>query len=125
MQSQPTIERTGSPVPGVILEPVRVHHDTVAAHERLAATPTTSGTSKRERHFPRVCRSCQAPMARQEDACWRCGALWVSEDAPRTTLHVIAGGAPADVAGRAIPGSLRSPTLHAPRARPAWTRIAG
>jgi hypothetical protein len=53
----------------------------------------------RERHFPRLCRSCQAPMARQEDACWRCGALWVSEDAPRTTLHVIAGGAPAHVAG--------------------------
>ena len=34
-------------------------------------------------------------MARQEDACWRCGAQWVSEDAPRTTLRVIAGGAPA------------------------------
>ena len=49
----------------------------------------------RERHFPRLCRSCEAPMARQEDACWRCGALWVSEEAPRTTLHVIAGGAPA------------------------------
>jgi predicted amidophosphoribosyltransferase len=30
----------------------------------------------RERHFPRVCRSCQAPMARQEDACWRCAAKW-------------------------------------------------
>jgi hypothetical protein len=31
-------------------------------------------------------------MARQEDACWRCGALWVSEDVPRTTLRLIAGG---------------------------------
>jgi hypothetical protein len=31
-------------------------------------------------------------MARQEDACWRCGAQWASEDAPRTTLRAIAGG---------------------------------
>jgi hypothetical protein len=31
-------------------------------------------------------------MARQENACWRCGAQWVSEDVPRTTLRVIAGG---------------------------------
>jgi hypothetical protein len=47
----------------------------------------------RERHFPRVCRSCSAPMARQEDTCWRCGTRWASEDGPRTTLTVIAGGA--------------------------------
>jgi predicted amidophosphoribosyltransferase len=46
----------------------------------------------RERHFPRVCRSCRAPMARQEHTCWRCGARWVSEEAP--TLRVIAGGTP-------------------------------
>ena len=31
-------------------------------------------------------------MARQEDACWRCGAQWASDQAPRTTLRVIAGG---------------------------------
>jgi hypothetical protein len=49
----------------------------------------------RERHFPRVCRSCSAPMARQEDSCWRCGTRWASEDGPRTTLKVIAGGASA------------------------------
>jgi hypothetical protein len=47
----------------------------------------------RERHFPRVCSSCRAPMARQEDTCWRCGTRWASEDGPRTTLRVIAGGA--------------------------------
>ena len=47
----------------------------------------------RERHFPRVCRSCHAPMARQKDACWRCGTEWASEDAPTTTLKVIPGGA--------------------------------
>jgi hypothetical protein len=49
----------------------------------------------RERHFPRVCTSCRAPLARQEDTCWRCGTQWASEDEPRTTLTVIAGGAPA------------------------------
>jgi hypothetical protein len=30
----------------------------------------------RDRHLPRLCRSCRAPMARQEDGCWRCGAPW-------------------------------------------------
>jgi hypothetical protein len=53
----------------------------------------------RERHFPRVCRSCSAPMARQEDTCWRCGTQWVSEDAPHPALKVIAGGA------RGVPGA--------------------
>jgi hypothetical protein len=47
----------------------------------------------RERHFPRVCGSCHAPLARQEDTCWRCGTQWAAEDGPRTTLRVIAGGA--------------------------------
>jgi hypothetical protein len=51
----------------------------------------------RERHFPRVCRACEAPMARQEDTCWRCGTQWVSEGEPRTTLRVIAGGGQADL----------------------------
>jgi hypothetical protein len=41
----------------------------------------------RDRHFPRVCGSCDAPMARQEDACWSCGTRWASEDEPRTALH--------------------------------------
>jgi hypothetical protein len=31
-------------------------------------------------------------MARQEDACWRCGAHWASEDVPPTRLRAIAGG---------------------------------
>ena len=47
----------------------------------------------RERHFPRVCRSCRAPMARQENACWRCDTQWTAEDEPRPKLTVIAGGA--------------------------------
>jgi hypothetical protein len=50
----------------------------------------------RERHFPRLCHNCRAPMARQEDTCWRCGAQWATEDAPPTRLKVLAGGADAD-----------------------------
>jgi hypothetical protein len=49
----------------------------------------------RERHFPRVCRSCRAPMARQGDTCWRCGTEWAPKDASRTTLKLILGGAQA------------------------------
>jgi hypothetical protein len=52
----------------------------------------------RDRHFPRVCGSCRAPMARQENMCWRCGTSWASEDEPRTRLTLIAGGAVADPA---------------------------
>jgi predicted amidophosphoribosyltransferase len=47
----------------------------------------------RQRHFPRLCRSCRAPMARQEDRCWRCGVQWASEGRPRNALRVIRGGA--------------------------------
>jgi hypothetical protein len=47
----------------------------------------------RDRHFPRLCRHCRAPMARQEDSCWRCGTEWAIEEKPRTTLRLIPGGA--------------------------------
>jgi hypothetical protein len=33
-------------------------------------------------------------MARQEDACWRCGGGWAPEEEPRTTLRLIRGDAP-------------------------------
>ena len=42
----------------------------------------------RNRHIPRLCRDCQAAMAVHQDACWRCGAQWASEEAPRTTLRL-------------------------------------
>ena len=42
-------------------------------------------------------------MARQEDACWRCGAQWASEAAPRTRLRVIAGGRPLSPAAAPAP----------------------
>jgi hypothetical protein len=45
-----------------------------------------------DRHLPRLCHSCAAPMARQEASCWRCGAQWASEDVPPTKLRAIAGG---------------------------------
>ncbi len=44
------------------------------------------------RHFSRQCRSCEAPMARQEDTCWRCDANWVARDEPRMRLRVTPGG---------------------------------
>ena len=47
----------------------------------------------RDRHFPRLCASCAAPLARQEDACWRCDTPWAADEQPRTALRVIAGGA--------------------------------
>jgi hypothetical protein len=43
----------------------------------------------RERHFPRLCRRCVAPMARQEDTCWRCGIEWAPTAAPPTTLRLV------------------------------------
>jgi hypothetical protein len=58
----------------------------------------------RDRHFPRLCRSCQAPMARQEDACWRCGIQWASEDGRGTALRVIPGGVSTEVADAPRPG---------------------
>jgi hypothetical protein len=52
MQPKPTIEPSGSPVPGVIPEPVRVHHDTIAAHGRLTASGTTKPASLPGRRNP-------------------------------------------------------------------------
>jgi hypothetical protein len=53
----------------------------------------------RGRHRARLCRACQAPMARQEDSCWRCGSQWATEDVPRPALRLITGGAPTESAG--------------------------
>ena len=47
----------------------------------------------RDRHIPRLCDMCAAPMARQEAACWNCGTQWAAEDVPRPALRVIPGGA--------------------------------
>jgi predicted amidophosphoribosyltransferase len=42
-----------------------------------------STSPSRDRHLPRLCRACHAPLARQEDSCWRCGIERAFEDAPR------------------------------------------
>jgi len=70
----------------------------------------------RNRHIPRLCRNCQAPMARHQDACWRCGAQWASEEAPRTTLRLVATAAPVNLSTCPSAGS-RSRRPPAPRAR--------
>ena len=64
----------------------------------------------RNRHHPRLCRACQAPMSRQEDTCWRCGTQWASEDAPPTTLKLIAGGGPARHASATVGDNARAVT---------------
>jgi len=55
----------------------------------------------RQRHFPRLCRACRAPMARQEAECWRCGIKWAAEAEPRNALRLISGGAPTSGAAQA------------------------
>jgi hypothetical protein len=48
----------------------------------MSAKPVLVSASKKDRrgaknrHFPRLCRTCDAPMAGQEDTCWNCGAVW-------------------------------------------------
>jgi hypothetical protein len=45
MQTTPTIEPTGLPVPGVIAEPLRVHDDTVVADELPGARTVPASPS--------------------------------------------------------------------------------
>jgi hypothetical protein len=44
----------------------------------------------RDRHIPRLCRSCTAPMGRQQDACWRCGGEWSTSAPSRPAADPIA-----------------------------------
>jgi hypothetical protein len=46
----------------------------------------------RGRHFPRLCRSCGAPMARQKDTCWSCEAIWDYRSSSRTAQRLTSGG---------------------------------
>ena len=45
----------------------------------------------RDRHVPRLCPSCRAPMARQEELCWKCGADWLPEIQPPRTPERVRG----------------------------------
>ncbi len=51
------------------------------------------------RHFPRLCRSCDAPMARQQDICWSCGAAWDDRSGRRNWERLIPGADAASVDG--------------------------
>jgi hypothetical protein len=53
----------------------------------------------RDRHLPRLCRSCDAPMARQEDACWSCEAAWDYRSATRNVRRMIPAGRAAGPGG--------------------------
>ena len=46
----------------------------------------------RERHFPRLCRCCDAPMARQEDTCWSCEAAWDHRSARPNVVRMMPAG---------------------------------
>lgn len=63
----------------------------------------------RQRHFARLCRACDAPMARQEDSCWRCGVTWSEQ------IHAARSGvsAPASTE-RAEPGRLAAVAVAVP-----------
>jgi len=47
----------------------------------------------RNRHLPRLCRNCDAPMASGAESCWHCGVQWAQEAGPPTRLRLVAGGA--------------------------------
>jgi len=62
----------------------------VAHMETSTSQPTRARARvKRSRHVPRVCHSCQAPMAGQGETCWRCDAEWASEEAQPPKLRLI------------------------------------
>ena len=67
----------------------------------------------RNRHIPRLCGNCQAPMAGDEDTCWRCGVEWDSEQEPRTTLRLIPGEARLDTERRTNEGDSVAPETAA------------
>lgn len=64
----------------------------------------------RGRHFPRLCLSCDAPLARKDDACWRCHAEW-ADDAEAATA-----GARVVMAAPSLQpdGRVRTPAVSTP-----------
>ncbi len=40
--------------------------------------------TKRDRHIPRVCHQCSAPLGGNDLSCWRCGAPWIVAPGPPT-----------------------------------------
>ncbi len=62
----------------------------------------------RDRHFPRLCRTCDAPMARQADTCWHCGAQWVHKTDTTGNPPAAPGAARAKRNPPAAPGAARA-----------------
>jgi hypothetical protein len=56
--------------------------------------------TRRGRHIPRLCETCSAPLAGQEDTCWRCGAAWVDRDGRDDEPGGLSGAALSDLEDR-------------------------
>ena len=52
------------------------------------------GRHRRNRHEPRLCATCEAPLAGQSADCWRCGAVAVEPVRRTVTQYVAAVPAP-------------------------------
>ena len=81
----------------------------------------------RERHFPRLCRSCDAPMARQTDNCWRCEAAWDNRSARRSARLEVPSGHAARPGGggQASPPTITGGARSVAQARSARHHLAG
>ena len=81
----------------------------------------------RDRHFPRLCRSCDVPMARQEDTCWSCEAAWDYRSGRRNGLRAIPAGHAAGAGGGDQPPepAVIGDARVVARARPDLDRLAG
>jgi hypothetical protein len=64
-------------------------------------------------------------MARQTDKCWRCGADWVSTDAPPRRLRLIPGEAPASVPAPPPPRIAAQAAIQAELDADRWTDEGG
>jgi predicted amidophosphoribosyltransferase len=57
----------------------------------MTAAQSIGERLRRNRHLPRLCTSCGAPLAAQQDTCWSCAAQWSEEsDAPQARLRLVA-----------------------------------
>jgi hypothetical protein len=81
----------------------------------------------RERHYPRLCRSCDAPMARQEDSCWRCQAAWEDRSAGQSARLVVLAGhaARSDGGGQSSAPAITGGARAVAQATLAGHRLAG
>ena len=78
----------------------------------------------RGRYFPRLCRSCGAPMARQEDT--RCEAVWDYRSSRRNAQRLMFGGHAARPDGGDQPPApvMMGEARAVARARPDEDRLA-